>query len=212
MKQRSSAQTSGANPPARLVVLMSGDGVDLQAVLEACASGELNARVVAVISDEHKAAGVQTARRAGLHTAVLPRAKGEAHREYAARLADLVASFHPDWVVLSGWDKIPGAPFLSRFPNRILHLHPALPSAFPGSHAVERAFYAFCRDEIDHTGVMVQLLSGEGDESGPILGHEQVPIEPDDTIESLEARVRAAGGQLLVATLKQLVNAHADAG
>jgi phosphoribosylglycinamide formyltransferase-1 len=88
----------------------------------------------------------------------------------------------------------------------VLNLHPALPGTFPGTHAIERAFYAFCRGEIKRTGVMIHLVSGEEVDSGPILAQHAVPIYPQDTIESLEARVQSVEQPLLISTLKQLTH------
>ncbi len=194
------------NLKQRLLVLVSGHGSNLQAILDACASGELNADVVAVISDQANAFGLERARRAGIPAVVKPKAKGQERREYDAELARVALSYQPDWVVLAGWMRLLTLPFLERFPNRVINLHPALPDTFPGTHAIERAFYAFCRGEIKRTGVMVHLVPDEGVDSGPILAQQVVPIYAQDTIESLEARVHAAEHRLLVATLKQLTH------
>ncbi len=194
------------NPKQKLLVLISGHGSNLQAILDACAAGELNADVVAVISDQAHAFGLERARRANVPAIVKPKAKGQERREYDAELAHVALSYQPDWVVLAGWMRILTLPFLEHFPNRVINLHPALPDTFPGTHAIERAFYAFCRGEIKRTGVMIHLVPDEGVDSGPILAQQVVPISAEDTIESLEARVHAAEHRLLVATLKQLTH------
>jgi phosphoribosylglycinamide formyltransferase-1 len=95
--------------------------------------------------------------------------------------------------------------FLSLFPNRVINLHPALPDTFPGTHAIERAFEAYQRGEIEHTGIMVHLVPDEGVDNGPVLATEIVPINKDDTLESLEMRIHKTEHKLLVATLKKLV-------
>ncbi len=194
------------NPKQKLLVLISGHGSNLQAILDACAAGELNADVVAVISDQAHAFGLERARRANVPAIVKPKAKGQERREYDAELAHVALSYQPDWVVLAGWMRILTLPFLEQFPNRVINLHPALPDTFPGTHAIERAFYAFCRGEIKRTGVMIHLVPDEGVDSGPILAQQVVPISAEDTIETLEARVHAAEHRLLVATLKQLTH------
>src|SRR5437870_2793772 len=130
-------------PPSQLVVLISGHGSNLQAVLDACAAGELNAQVAAVISNQADAFGLERARRARVPVVHCPKRPAQARQDYDARLANLVATFEPNWVVLAGWMRLLTSPFLDRFPGRVINLHPALPGAFPGTHAIERAFEAF---------------------------------------------------------------------
>lgn len=189
----------------RLVILISGSGSNLQAILDACASGELNARVVAVISNQADAFGLTRARRANVHAVLKSRAPAQDRRAYDAELADLVASYEPDLVVLAGWMRILSSAFLDRFPHRVVNLHPALPGAFPGTHAIERAFLAYQRGEIQHTGVMVHLVPDEGVDNGPVLAQEIVPIRPDDTLETLETRIHQVEHRLLVETLQSLI-------
>ena len=129
-----------ARPPARLVVLASGNGSNLQAVLDACAAGELPAGVVAVVSDQADATALRRAADAGVPAVHVGRHDGEARADYDARLADVVAGFGPDVVVLAGWMRILTMSFLGWFPGRVVNLHPALPGELPGTHAIERAF------------------------------------------------------------------------
>ena len=96
--------------------------------------------------------------------------------------------------------------FLSHFPNRVVNLHPALPDTFPGTHAIERAFEAYQRGEIEHTGIMVHLVPDEGVDNGPVLATEIVPINKDDTLETLEIRVHETEHKLLVKTLVDIVS------
>jgi phosphoribosylglycinamide formyltransferase-1 len=95
--------------------------------------------------------------------------------------------------------------FLSTFLNRVINIHPALPGMFPGTHAIERAFEAYKRGEIQYTGVMIHLVPDEGVDNGPVLASEIVPIEKIDTLESLESRVHKTEHALLVNTLKVLL-------
>ena len=155
---------------ARLVVLISGNGSNLQAILDACQSSELSASVVSVISNKADAHGLTRARDAGVEAIHFPKQKSESRVEYDARLAVCVSSFLPDYVILAGWMRILSSSFLSLFPNRVINLHPALPGMFPGLHAIERAFKAYQLGEIRHTGVMVHLVPDEGVDNGPVLG------------------------------------------
>jgi phosphoribosylglycinamide formyltransferase 1 len=191
--------------PARVVVLISGNGSNLQAILDACASGELNAQVGAVISNKRDAFGLERARRANVPTIVKPKFKEQDRRIYDAELAELVAAYQPDWIVLAGWMRVLSSAFLDQFPNHVVNLHPALPGTFPGTHAIERAYAAYRAGEITHTGVMVHLVPDEGVDVGPMLAQEIVPIKADDTLDDLEARVHAVEHRLLVATLKSLL-------
>ena len=190
---------------ARLVVLVSGNGSNLQAVLDGCAAGELDAQVVAVISDRSDAFGLERARGARIPAIVQQKSPTQDRAAYDTELAALVASFEPDWIVLAGWMRLLTTNLLDRFPGRVVNLHPALPETFPGTHAIERAFSAYQRGEIAHTGVMVHLVPDEGVDSGPVLAKEVVSIQPSDTLETLEARVHATEHRLLVTTLNSLV-------
>lgn len=190
---------------ARLVVLISGGGSNLQAVLDACVSGEIHAQVAAVISNQADAYGLERARRAAVPALCLPKSKEQERRAYDAQLADLVAAYSPDWVILAGWMRLLSSDFLNRFPARVINLHPAMPGCFPGTHAIQRAYEAFQRGEIDRTGVMVHLVPDEGVDNGPILACVQVPILPDDSLETLEARIHAVEHTLLVNTIKEMI-------
>jgi phosphoribosylglycinamide formyltransferase 1 len=191
-------------PHSKFAVLISGNGSNLQAILDACASGELEAQVVAVISNKRDAVGLARAQRANVPAIVKPKPKELDRRVYDAELADLVASYQPDWVVLAGWMRVLSSAFLDRFPQRVVNLHPALPGIFPGTHAIDRAYEAYRAGTIDHAGVMVHLVPDEGVDDGPVLAQEIVPINPDDTLETLEARIHAVEHRLLVDTLKTL--------
>lgn len=188
---------------ARLVILISGSGSNLQAIIDACESGRLPARVVAVFADRSEAGGLQRAEAHHIPTVVAHPVPNRAF--YDASLAGQVSVFEPDWVVLAGWMRLLSMNFLSHYPRRVINLHPALPGQFPGTRAVERAFAAAQRGEIGQTGVMVHLVPDEGVDDGPLLASQTVPILPDDTLETLTARVRQAEHDLLVETLRRVV-------
>jgi formyltetrahydrofolate-dependent phosphoribosylglycinamide formyltransferase len=189
----------------RLVVLISGNGSNLQAILDACASGELPATVVSVISNKADAYGLVRAKNVGVEAIHFPKQENETRRDYDARLAQYVSTCLPDYVILAGWMRILSSSFLSSFPNRVINLHPALLGIFPGIHAIERAFEAYQRGEIKHTGVMVHLVPDEGVDNGPVLATEIVPVHPTDTLESLEARVHEVEHKLLVEAIKEMI-------
>ena len=189
---------------ARLVVLASGGGSNLQAILDAGASGRLAARVTGVVTNVPGAGCVERAARAGVPVVALLAAPGEARRDYDARLAVAVAPFDPDWVVLAGWMRLLTGAFLDRHPGRVVNLHPALPGELPGLHAIERAHQEARAGRRTATGVMVHLVPDEGVDDGPVLATATVTVDPDETLERLEARMHAAEHELLVRTLARL--------
>ena len=194
------------NPqPARLVVLISGSGSNLQAILDACNNAQLHAVVAAVVSNRQDAFGLQRAAQAGVPAVVKARPKTQDRLEYDAQLAALVASYQPDWVILAGWMRLLSASFLNQFPNRVINLHPALPGTFPGTHAIQRAYEAFQNGQIQHTGVMIHLVPDAGVDDGPLLAQEEVPIIAGETLEQLETRIHQVEHRLLVSTLQQVI-------
>ena len=162
--------------------------------------------MVAVISNRPSAYGLERARQAGVPAIAKTKAKDQERQEYDKALAELVASYQPDWVVLAGWMRVLSNAFLERFPGRVVNLHPALPGAFPGTEAIQRAFEAYQQGQIHHTGVMVHLVPDEGVDSGPVLASEIVPIYPVDTLEELEQRIHNTEHRLLVDTIGKLID------
>ena len=189
---------------ARLAVLASGNGSNLQAIIDAIASGVLAAEVAVVVANRRAAFALTRAAQAGIPTLYAPlkpyHDAGRTRADYDADLAAQVATYAPDFVVLAGWMHVLSPAFLDHFPGRVLNLHPALPGQFPGTEAIARAYAAFQRGEIDHTGVMVHWVVPEVD-AGPVAASAAVPIYPTDSLADLEARMHAAEHRLLVEAL-----------
>jgi phosphoribosylglycinamide formyltransferase-1 len=194
---------------SRLVVLISGNGSNLQAILDACAGNVLPARVVAVISNKSDAYGLTRAKNAGVDSIYFPKLENESRREFDTRLSNLVSSYSPDYVILAGWMRLLSNNFLSNYPNRVINLHPALPGTFPGTHAIERAYEAHQRGEIDRTGVMVHLVPDEGVDDGPVLATQEIFFQAGESLEDFEVRVHKVEHVLLVDTLKTILNTKA---
>lgn len=190
----------------RLVVLISGNGSNLQAILDACAENRLPASVAAVLSNKPEAYGLERARRAGVPAIAFSPLEGESRRAYDTRLAALVSSFDPDYIVLAGWMRLLSSNFLSVFPYRVINLHPALPGTFPGTHAIERAYAAWQNGQTDRSGVMVHIVPDEGVDDGPVLASEEILFQPDETLKEFEARVHAVEHRLLVETLQNALS------
>ncbi len=179
--------------PMRLVVLVSGSGTLLQSLLDASATGELDASVVAVGADRDDAYGLVRAERAGVPTFVHPFEPGGDRAAWDTRLAELVSAHEPDLVVSAGFMKLVGPAFLACFGGRTINTHPALLPSFPGTHGP--------RDALAHgvkvTGATLFLID-EGVDTGRILAQEPVRVLPDDTVETLHERIKIVERQLLV--------------
>ncbi len=196
--------------PKRLVVLVSGSGSNLQAIIDACADTTLPAEVVAVVSNKPDVFALQRADAAGVpavHVSVHP---GEERSDYDARLADVVAGFDPDLVVLAGWMRLLTMSFLGWFPERVLNLHPALPGELPGTGAIERAWDEATAGTRTHTGVMVHFVPDEGVDDGPVLGTASIEIDTTASFDAFAELVHATEHQLLVDTLTRLCTDSTD--
>lgn len=198
------AEPSTRGTGTRIVVLASGNGSNLQAILDAVTADELAVEVVAVVSDKADAGALARASLAGVPAMHVPRHPDEARADYDARLADLVSGFDPQWVVLAGWMRILSMSFLGWFPDMVVNLHPARPGELAGTHAIERAFDEARAGRRTSTGVMMHLVPDEGVDIGPVLSTVDVPIEPTDTLEVLTERVHQAEHALVVSTLGRL--------
>ncbi len=185
--------------PLRVVVLISGTGTLLQALLDAQSQGRLDAQVVAVGSDRPGIAGLQRAATAGVPSFVHPLAKGADRAAWDRELAELVGAYRPDLVVSAGFMKLLGAAFLDRFGDRTINTHPALLPAFPGMHAVAEAL----AHGVQTTGATVFRVDA-GVDSGEILAQESVPVLAGDDVESLHERIKIVERRLLVDTVNQL--------
>ena len=195
--------------PTRLAVLISGNGSNLQAIIDAIRMRLLDAEIVVVVSNRKEAYGLERAEKVGIPTRYHPlqpyRAAGRDRADYDADLAELVAAYKPDWIVLAGWMHILSDAFLQRFPYRVINLHPALPGQFPGVDAIKRAFEAYKAGKIKKTGIMVHLVPDEQVDSGPILATQDVLIYATDSLESLEKRMHQSEHQILVSALYRLI-------
>lgn len=188
-------------PVARIVVLASGSGSNLQAVIDACTAGRLDADVAGVVANVKDAYALSRAQQARIPTQLLERRDGEHRGDYDVRLASAVAAFEPDFVVLAGWMRLLTMNFLGHFPNQVVNLHPALPGELPGTRAIERAWdEALVGDRLT-TGVMVHFVPDEGIDDGPVLASREIPINTSGTLEAFAIAVHAIEHELLVETL-----------
>jgi phosphoribosylglycinamide formyltransferase-1 len=179
--------------PARLAVLVSGAGTNLQALLDACADPGYGATVVVVGADRDGIEALVRAQRAGVATFSLRVADFPDRDAWDQAFADEVAKYEPTLVVSAGFMKLAGAAFLDRFGDRYINTHPALLPSFPGMHGA--------RDALDYgvkvTGCTVFMVDA-GVDTGPIIGQAVVEVRDDDDEASLHERIKDVERQLLV--------------
>ncbi len=181
------------------MVLVSGTGTNLQALLDACADPAYGAVVAAVGADRAGIAALTRAEQAGLPTFVLPLADFADRASWDAALAEAVAAHDPDLVVSAGFMKLVGSAFLARFGDRFVNTHPALLPAFPGMHGARDALaYG-----VKVTGCTLFMVD-EGVDSGPVLAQAAVPVLDDDDEATLHERIKEQERRLLVDTVGRM--------
>ena len=188
----------------KLAVLVSGNGSNLQAVIDGIKNGSIDYKIEAVVSNKKEAFALSRAEREGIKTIYLPFKKGSSRNEYDALLAEKVKEFKPDYVLLLGWMRILTDSFIASFKDRLINLHPALPGTFPGTEAIERQYEAFMKGEISRCGIMTHFVPDEGVDSGPVIFTEEVSVFQGDRLEDFEKRVHEAEHALVIKTLKFL--------
>lgn len=186
--------------PARIVVLVSGAGSNLQALLDACADPDYGARVVAVGADRDGIAGLERARAAGVPTFVVRVSDYPTREEWDRALTAHVAAYEPDLVVSAGFLKLVGAHFLAAFGGRYINTHNSLLPAFPGMHGPRDALaYG-----VKITGATLFFVDA-GVDTGPIIAQVAVPVLDDDDEETLTERIKQAERRQLVEQVGRLV-------
>ena len=184
---------------ARLVVLISGSGTLLQALIDACADPAYGAKIVAVGSDRPGVQGLERAMCANIPTFIESLGDHASRADWDRALTAAVAAYEPDLVISAGFMKLVGPEFLSRFEGRMINTHPALLPSFPGMHGPRDALaYG-----VKITGATVFLVDA-GIDSGVILDQRAVPVADDDTVETLHERIKVAERELLVTVTHQL--------
>ena len=177
----------------RLVVLVSGSGTNLQALLDACTDPAYGAEVVAVGADRDGIEGLARAERAGVPTFVERVGDHDDRAAWDAALSEAVAAHEPDLVVLAGFMKLVGPAFLGRFGGRTVNTHPALSPSFPGmSGPADALAYG-----VKVTGCTLFVVD-EGVDTGQIVAQVAVPVEDDDDVASLHERIKTAERAMLV--------------
>jgi phosphoribosylglycinamide formyltransferase-1 len=183
-----------------IVILISGRGSNMEAIVKACAAEGWPARIAAVVSNRADAAGLAFARDRGIAAEVVDHRAFASRDAFDAALAETVERHRPDVVALAGFMRILGAEFVRRFDGRLVNIHPSLLPAFPGLHTHRRAIEAGCRA----SGATVHFVTADLDH-GPIVAQAVVPVLDDDSEESLAARVLAQEHVLYPRVVRWLV-------
>nr|WP_179429432.1 phosphoribosylglycinamide formyltransferase [Spelaeicoccus albus] len=195
---RRCANRSGIVTAVRLVVLASGQGTLTQALIDAANAGA-PFTIVAIGTDKPDAAVLARATASGIDTFCCRLPDYASRADWDAALAAAVAEHRPDLIVSAGFMKILGDAFLTRFEGRIINTHPALLPSFPGAHAVPDAL-AYGASV---TGSTVHFVDA-GVDTGPIIAQRAIDVDPDDTEESLHARIKAVEHALLIEVVRSL--------
>ena len=192
---------AAAAATARLCVLISGSGSNLQAILDACEDGSLPATVVKVISNRAEAYGLTRARAAGIATEVLDHRAFADRAAFDAALAERIEAAQPDWIILAGFMRILTEAFVSRFLGRLINIHPSLLPKFPGLDTHTRALAA---GETEH-GATVHFVTPTVDAGPPII-QGVLPLSSTDTVTCAKARVHALEHRIYPEALRLLIS------
>jgi phosphoribosylglycinamide formyltransferase-1 len=187
--------------PLELGVLVSGNGTNLQAILDATATGRLDARVRCVISNRAGVKALERAQVASVPALVIPHGSFPSREAFDRAVVSALREHGAQWVVLAGFMRIITRELIDAFPGRIVNIHPALLPAFPGTHAIRKAL----EQKVSVTGCTVHFVT-EGVDAGPVIAQRSVPVLPGDDEDSLAERVHAAEHDLFVSVLSDIAS------
>jgi len=185
--------------PLSLGVLVSGNGTNLQAILDACAEGSLDARVACVVSNRTDAMALERASRASVPALAIRHQTFENREAFDRALISALREHGAEWIVLAGFMRVLTPEFLRAFPGRVVNVHPSLLPAFPGVNSQRQAF----EHGVKVTGCTVHFVD-EGVDSGPIIAQRAVDVLPGDDLAALTERIHAAEHELLVSVLRDI--------
>lgn len=189
------------NALCRLGILVSGSGTNLQAIIDQISAGEINAEIACVISNKADAYALTRAASHGIPAIVHENGSFPDRRSYDAATVDILRNHKVDLVILAGFMRILTEVMVNAYPNAIMNIHPALLPAFPGLHAQQQAIdYG-----VHYSGCTVHFVDC-GTDTGPIILQSAVPVEQDDTEETLSARIQKAEHQTFAAAIKLFVD------
>ena len=189
------------SPPCVLAVLVSGNGSNLQSIIHSIESGELNARIACVVSNNPDAFALTRAQSHGIPGVIHENNGFKGRREYDAALVDILWGYGVELVVLAGFMRILSDVMVTAFPNAIMNVHPALLPSFPGLHAQQQAL----EYGVKFSGCTVHFVDC-GTDTGPIIMQAVVPVTQDDTDETLSARIQQEEHRIFPEAIRQFVD------
>ena len=196
----------------QIVVMASGSGTNLQAIMDAITKDRIRGEIALVVSNHNNAYALERAEKAGIPTLYFPlkpyKVSGKARELYDADLAAQIQPYQPDLIVLAGWMHILSDSFLKHFPRRVINLHPALPGAFAGKDAIARTFDAYHRGATNEGGCMMHFVIPEVD-AGPVILEARVAIESAENLAEYEQMIHAAEHQVIVQAVALVLEGQA---
>lgn len=187
-----------------LVILISGNGSNLQCVIDAIEEGVIDYNISVVISNCKNAYGLERAKKANIQALYLPFKRKEEKREsYDKRLADEIKKYNPSYVFCLGFLHILSEDFVKQFENKLINLHPALPKTFVGLDCIEKQYNAMMKDEISECGVMCHYVD-VGVDTGKVIATKKMALNKEQTLEVFENNIHKMEHELVVEVLKNL--------
>jgi phosphoribosylglycinamide formyltransferase-1 len=184
----------------RLAVFASGTGSNFVAIQKAIENGDLEGTITCLICDRPGALVVERAEALGIETLVLSPKRFNSKADYEAAILNFLLEKEVQLIVLAGYMRLIGPTLLKPFASRIMNIHPSLLPAFPGLHAIEKAYEAHVKE----TGVTIHFVD-EGMDTGPILAQEAIELLPDETLDNLESKIHAIEHRLYPVTIQKVI-------
>jgi len=197
------ASTSPANPPLKIGVLASGSGSNFEVIAEAIKKGQLNVQIPVLIYNNPEAKAAARAEKYGIPSILLNHRDCKTREELDTKIVKTFQEYDVEWVVMAGWMRIVTQVLLDAFHDKVINIHPSLLPSFPGIRAVEQALAA----KVKITGCTVHIAHLEVD-SGPISMQAAVPILPDDTAETLHARIQVQEHKIMLGAIALIAESH----
>ncbi|WP_293338149.1 phosphoribosylglycinamide formyltransferase [Microcoleus sp. CAWBG58] len=189
--------------PLKIGILASGSGSNFEVIAEAIQQGQLNAKIPVLIYNNPEAKAVARAEKYGIPSILLNHRDCKSREELDTKIVKTFQEYDVEWVVMAGWMRIVTKVLLDAFPNKVINIHPSLLPSFPGIRAVEQALAA----KVKITGCTVHIAHLEVD-SGPILMQAAVPVLPDDTPETLHARIQVQEHKIMLGAIALIADRH----
>ena len=195
--------------PRRLVVFFSGNGSNLQALIDTCKAGFLNCQIVLALTNKSDAYGLMRAKNAKITTQILD-STSYLREDYDRLLVTTVDKYNPDYIVLAGWDRVLSNIFIDHYEDKVINLHPSLPDGIIGLNAITKAWelYHIEGEKMVKSGVMISRSTNvwRGVDKGEVLSTMTVPMVAGESIEKYKERMHKAEHSILVNTIKTLTD------